>query len=272
MRTLSLLAQKGGAGKTTLAVHLALMAEAHNERVALIDTDPQGSAAGWWRARKLPTPFLAQCHPKHLAKAIAAAAKRGCTVCIVDTPPHAGQISYLIAEQVDFNLIPCRPSLFDLRAIGKTVDMIAHLNAPAGIVINAAPPNRGDNEMPATVQARKVLARYNLPIAPIAIPERPAYAHPMQDGRAYIEHFPTGKPAKDIEQLWTWVRQQLGEATAPGATRPLRKAAPKPMQKPAAPSVPPGGAKAIVNPGAPTRVRQTAAAAAAASAARNAAR
>lgn len=267
MRTLSLLAQKGGAGKTTLAVHLALMAEAHKERVALIDTDPQRSAAGWWRARKLPTPFLAQCHPKHLAKAIEAAAKRGCTVCIVDTPPHAGQISYLIAEQVDFNLIPCRPSPFDLRAIGKTVDMIAHLNAPAGIVINAAPPNRGENEMPATLQARKVLARYNLPLAPIAIPERPAYSHPMQDGRAYIEHFPTGKPAKDIDQLWAWVRQQLGEGKAPGAARP---AAARPMQKPATPAVPPVAAKPVVNSGAPARVRQTAAAAAIAP--RNAAR
>ncbi len=56
MRTFSLLAQKGGAGKTTLAVHLAVLAESLGERVALIDTDPQRSAADWWRARKLPQP------------------------------------------------------------------------------------------------------------------------------------------------------------------------------------------------------------------------
>jgi chromosome partitioning protein len=133
--------------------------ESLGERVALIDTDPQRSAADWWRARKLPRPAMAECAPEHLAKAIAGAGQRGITLCIVDTPPHAGQFAYLVAEAVDFNLIPCRPAPFDLRAIGKTVDIIAQLNPPAGIVINAAPPNRGDQEVLTTVEARKVLAR-----------------------------------------------------------------------------------------------------------------
>src|SRR5262245_18838437 len=115
MRTLSLLAQKGGAGKTTLAVHLALLAESLGHRVAIIDTDPQKSAADWWRARKVPRPAMAECEPKNLAKALDSAAKRGFTFAIVDTPPHAGQIAYLVAETVDFNLIPCRPAPFDLR-------------------------------------------------------------------------------------------------------------------------------------------------------------
>lgn len=251
MRTFSLLAQKGGAGKTTLAVHLAVLAESLGERVALIDTDPQRSAADWWRARKLPQPAMAECAPENLAKALEGAKRRGITLCIVDTPPHAGQFAYLVAEAVDFNLIPCRPAPFDLRAIGKTVDIIAQLNAPAGIVINAAPANRGDIEVPTTVEARKTLARYNLPVSPVAIIDRPVYQHPMEDGRTYIEHFPTGKPATDIAALWTWVQQQMGvapqvrqqqssaaskqqrppQAAAAGAKRPAA-AAPQPAQRP----------------------------------------
>ena len=59
-----------GSGKTTLAVHLAVLAESLGHRVAIIDTDPQKSAADWWRARKISRPAMAECEPKNLAKAL----------------------------------------------------------------------------------------------------------------------------------------------------------------------------------------------------------
>ena len=61
MKVLALLSQKGGAGKTTLAVHLAVHAHLSGERVALIDIDPQRSAGDWWRAREDKMPALAKC-------------------------------------------------------------------------------------------------------------------------------------------------------------------------------------------------------------------
>ena len=210
MRSFSLLSQKGGAGKTTLAAHLAVHAAIRGVKVALIDTDPQRSAADWWRARGAKTPALATCLPKDLAKALKAAQARGFNLAIVDTPPRADRLSYLIAEQVDFSLIPCRPSPHDLRAIGRTVDVLQQINAPSGIVINAAPPSRGTSEMPITRQARRVLSRYNLPIAPVAITDRPTLAHPMPNGKTYIEMFPDGRPAREFAALWRWVLQQMG--------------------------------------------------------------
>ena len=51
MRTVALLARKGGTGKTTLAVHLAVLAAETGRRVLLVDTDPQRSAGDWWRVR-----------------------------------------------------------------------------------------------------------------------------------------------------------------------------------------------------------------------------
>ena len=85
MRSLSLLAQKGGAGKTTLAVHLAIYTAMRGERVALIDTDPQRSTADWWRARRQSSPAMAVCAPNKLSTALEAAAKRGFTLAVVDT-------------------------------------------------------------------------------------------------------------------------------------------------------------------------------------------
>ncbi len=240
MRSFSLLSQKGGAGKTTLAAHLAVYAAMRGVKVALIDTDPQRSAADWWRARGLKTPALATCHPKNLAAALKAAEGRGFNLVIIDTPPRADRAAYVIAEQVDFNLVPCRPSPHDLRAIGRTVDVLQQINAPAGIVINAAPASRGDNEMPVVKQARRVLARYNLPIAPIAITDRPTLSHPMPNGRTYIEMFPDGRPAQEIAALWRWVLEQMG--------------VPKPQPKPKAAV----GAKSPAGPPANPPARQQA--------------
>ncbi|MDA1133194.1 MAG: ParA family protein, partial [Proteobacteria bacterium] len=227
MYYLSLLAQKGGAGKTTLAVHLAVMAAMRGENVVVIDTDPQFSAAQWWRARKLKRPAMAQCHPKNLSAALAQAEKRGFTLAVIDTAPRADRAAIQTAELVDFNLIPCRPGPMDLRAIGKTVDLVENLGAPAGIVINAAPPPRGNTEVPFTRQARRALSRYNLPLAPFAITQRPTLQHPMPDGRTYIEQYPEGRPAREIAALLRWVKSYLGDeepspAPAPRAAQPRR--------------------------------------------------
>ena len=113
----------------------------------------------------------------------------------------------------------------DLRAIGKTIDIIDHLNAPAGIVINAAPQMRGDREVPVMRKARQVLSRYNLPVAPFAITERSALQYPMPDGRAYIEQYPDGRPAREIARLWRWARGHMSrdeeaEVTAAAAAGP----------------------------------------------------
>ena len=60
MKVLGLLSRKGGSGKTTIAIHLAVMAQASGRRVLLIDLDPQGSAAAWWQARSEATPQMEQ--------------------------------------------------------------------------------------------------------------------------------------------------------------------------------------------------------------------
>ena len=128
---------------------------------------------------------------------------------IVDTPPRADRAAYLVAEAVDFSLIPCRPGPMDLRALNRTVDIIDLLNAPAGIVLNAVPPPRGDQEVSITRRARESISRFNLPVAPTAITQRDTLAHPMPDGRAYIELYPDGKPSQEIGRLWRWVAAQL---------------------------------------------------------------
>src|SRR4051812_7402364 len=88
IRVIVLASQKGGAGKTTLAAHLAIAAEAAGAGPAvLIDTDPQGSLSAWWNVRQANTPALASATIAELPEKLAAISQAGYTLAVVDTPP-----------------------------------------------------------------------------------------------------------------------------------------------------------------------------------------
>jgi chromosome partitioning protein len=88
MHVIVLASQKGGAGKTTLAAHLAVAAEAAGDGPAvLIDTDPQGSLSAWWNVREANSPALAPTTIAELPAKLAALAEAGFAVAFVDTPP-----------------------------------------------------------------------------------------------------------------------------------------------------------------------------------------
>ena len=88
MHVIVLASQKGGAGKTTLAAHLAVAAEATGDGPAvLIDADPQGSLSAWWNVREAQIPALAPATIAELPIKLVALAEAGYAVAVVDTPP-----------------------------------------------------------------------------------------------------------------------------------------------------------------------------------------
>jgi chromosome partitioning protein len=89
MKVIAFLSQKGGSGKTTLVVHTAVAAQEYGERVAVVDTDIQKSAATWKEARAGDTPALVTVAPSELSDVIKAARHDAMTLCIIDTAPHA---------------------------------------------------------------------------------------------------------------------------------------------------------------------------------------
>jgi chromosome partitioning protein len=210
MRTLALLSQKGGSGKSTIAVHLAVIAQAGGLRTVLVDLDPQRSAAGWWETRAAPTPELVETTPDELRGVLEAARRDGVGLCVVDTRPSAGADTAAAAALADLVLIPTRPAIFDLRAIGATVDIVAKAKGAAFIVLNTVPAPRGAELASVTADARRVLmAEYSIPVAPVAIGQRVAMAHALIDGRAVNEFDPHGKAAREMTQLWKVVEVAL---------------------------------------------------------------
>ena len=209
MKTLALLSQKGGSGKSTLAVHLAVIAQAAGRRTVIVDLDPQRSAAGWWETRTAETPEMVETSPGELRAVLDAARADGVALCVIDTRPSAGADAAAAAGLADLVLIPTRPAIFDLKAIGATVDIVASAKIPAFIVLNGTPASRGFGEASTTADARRALADYGVPVAPVSIGLRAALAHALVDGRAVNEFDPAGKAAVEMTNLWQLTEKHL---------------------------------------------------------------
>jgi chromosome partitioning protein len=132
MKILAIIAQKGGSGKTTLSVHMAVCAARQNLHTALIDLDPQGSAHDWNESRAEGDKLDAiKANPGQLAALLKQARAAGADLVIVDTSPHSDSAAAIAAQLADLVLIPCRPARFDLKAIGSTAQIASLAKTPA---------------------------------------------------------------------------------------------------------------------------------------------
>jgi cellulose biosynthesis protein BcsQ len=115
MQTISLIAQKGGTGKTTLALSLAVAAEAAGRTTLIVDLDPQASACKWGDRRTAETPAVIDAQSARLPNALEKAAQAGVDLAIIDTPARIEQAATEAARISDLVIIPCKPSIYDLR-------------------------------------------------------------------------------------------------------------------------------------------------------------
>ncbi len=204
MKKIAFLAQKGGSGKTTLAVHTAVAATEAGESVVVIDTDPQKSATVWGDARSQEAPIVATAAASELGRVLEAADQERMTLAIVDTAPHAAPDATRIVRAVDLVAIPVRPTAFDIAAAGSAVDIVKAAGVRAVFVLSACP-----FRSPEIAETRTVLAEYGLPIAPGEIIDRRAFARAVATGRAVTEFESDGKAATEIRALWAWLKEQM---------------------------------------------------------------
>ncbi|HSS13025.1 MAG TPA: ParA family protein [Rhizomicrobium sp.] len=204
MYTIVAASQKGGSGKTTLSGHLAVeAARAGAGEIALIDTDPQGSLAHWWNARRAPTPHFVKAGLPDLEKALAGLEQAGIKIAVVDTPPAITQSISRVVAYADLVLVPTRPSPHDLRAVGATVDIAERHGKPLIFVVNAATARAR-----ITGESAVALSQHGT-VAPVTIHHRVDFAASMIDGRTVGEVVPSSQSAKEITELWLYIQGRL---------------------------------------------------------------
>ena len=205
MKTIAILSRKGGTGKTTLAIHLAVASEKAGHTAALIDLDPQASAAEWRDTRNDDTPAVISSHSSRLQPTLKLAEENGATLAILDTAPHTETSALDAANAAEFAIIPCKPSLIDLKAVKSTINVIQIAKVPACIVLNIVPA-RGD----LADEARKAIEHYGVPCAPYEIGSRIAFVHSYISGLTVQEYEPRGKASQEIKALYKYIAKELG--------------------------------------------------------------
>lgn len=203
--TVAIVSQKGGSGKTTLAVNLATRAAAAKHESCVIDTDPQATAAAWsdWRGDFLPVVVTAP--PARLGRTIESAKKNGVDFVVVDTPPHADAAAREAIKAADIVLIPTRPRAFDLAALEPIADLVNYAKTPAFVVLNAVP--SGATKL--AEDARKTARGMGLEICPVELGERADFHRSSAKGETASELAPDGKAAGEIDELWKWLNKSL---------------------------------------------------------------
>jgi chromosome partitioning protein len=210
MHTVAILSQKGGTGKTTLTLHLAVAADREGQSVAVIDLDPQASSAGWKDSRAGDSPYVIALPHSRLPQALQAAKDGEATLTLIDTAPQSEGASLAAAKAADVILIPCRAGILDLRAIGTTAELAKLAGKPAYVVLNAMPARATQ----LLADAREAVSIHGLVVAPVAIQQRAAYAHALTAGKTAQEYEPEGKAAEETARLYAWLRSVLPASAA----------------------------------------------------------
>lgn len=214
MKTLAIIAQKGGSGKTTIAVHMAICAIRHKLKTAIIDLDPQQSAYKWNQSRPEDRRLDATIGEAGQAPGLLKQAKEGgIDLVIIDTAPHSDSTAAIVAQIADFVLIPCRPARFDLDALPSTAQIAKLARTPFAVVINGAPRGKLAEE------ARGVLKEQGIMVMDTVLYQRAAYSHAVIDGRSVHEYEPRGKAAAEIDTLYNHITKLYGNTKYGGKTK-----------------------------------------------------
>ncbi|MBB3345966.1 ParA family partition ATPase [Sphingomonas sp. BK069] len=212
MRTISIISQKGGAGKTTLAIHLAVAAMQSGLATLILDTDPQATASQWYQWRGGGEPDVIDCAAHALlARKVQQASELGAELVVIDTPPHADIMAREACRVADLVLIPCRPQAFDLAAIEATADLVRAADKPAFVLFMGGPPRAPAiyREARELIEGTDRLETRKVAVAPVMLTQRAAYHHSSGEGRTASEFEPTSKAAEEVATLWTWTRAQV---------------------------------------------------------------
>jgi chromosome partitioning protein len=212
MPTIAVISQKGGAGKTTLALHLAAAAEEDGRTALVIDLDPQATASQWATWREDAPPVVIDSAPPRLASKIAQASEQGAGFFVIDTPPHADSAASVAVAAADLVLIPCRPSAFDITAIQTTASLVRMRGKSAFVIFTAGTPNA-----PRMYEdAGAVVRGYGLEVCPHLLPDRAAFRHAAAEGKTVMELAPAGKAALEVRALYKWACEHVGAQTSKG--------------------------------------------------------
>lgn len=197
---------KGGVGASTLARELALAAMIEDSySVALADLDHQGATTHWWNRRRergdVPSPEIID-RDIHSLSLDMASIRSACNLVLVDCPPTVHVLMKTLANAADLALIPTRPNMSDLDAIGPVLDMLHGTKAHTGFAITQI----GSRRSLEAQEAEELLSEYGPVLGHTT--SRIGYARPSAGGLTGYEK--DIKVRAEVSALWKSIKARVG--------------------------------------------------------------
>jgi chromosome partitioning protein len=198
---IGILNQKGGAGKTTIALHLAHALALQNYQVMLVDADPQGSSRDWATARESDAPFSVIALDRPIIHKEISKLSQGYDYVIIDGAPRVSDLTRSAILASDIVLIPIQPSPLDIWAAHSVVELIQSAeiykpNLKARFIINRKIVNTA-----IASEAVEVLKNYPYPVLDAKISQRIAFAESLNIGSTVLETAPKSIAALEINTV-----------------------------------------------------------------------
>jgi chromosome partitioning protein len=206
MFTISIIGQKGGTGKTTTVLGLAVAAAQAGHDVAVIDLDPQATAANWKDRRAEENPPVVSAQASRLKPTLQAAKESGVEFVFIDTAGRSDDSALNAARAADLVLIPSRPNIVEVETLPQVNDLLRLAKNPAAFVLlNGIHPTAGRASIGDVHEGIRDL--YGLTVCPVHLCQRAAYAEAMTTGKTPQEVDPDGKAGDELKRLFEFISE-----------------------------------------------------------------
>ncbi|MGA8909896.1 MAG: AAA family ATPase [Acidobacteriaceae bacterium] len=208
MKIIAIVSSKGGVGKTTIAQCLAVEALRQGLAAAILDSDPQRSAADWGDQRGeagLDAPAVIALGSQRLLAVVEDLRKRGAGMVVIDTPPHSAPAINAALDVSSASIMVTRPNPMDLRALEATWAIVSRMKKPSAAVFTQAPPG---SRARALGLAQGRLEELKMPYCPTPITYTLSFPYAQAEALAVQEREPTGKARAEFAEVWGWLKRQ----------------------------------------------------------------
>ncbi len=239
MHTVVLATQKGGSGKSTLSIGLALAAMHAGYRVRLIETDPQGTLSNWRKRRGNPEPLVETIFSiQEIEPRLKQLELSGVSLTIIDTAGGVSAVRTAAIRHANLCLIPVRPSTADVEATISTLSLVRSWKKRFAFILNQTPPRGQRIDDAAESLADDASSDLADVLARPFVVMRNDHQDALSAGLSVSEFAPNGKSAEEIRSLWQWIQEKLVSGTfsaeQPATTPSLAVALPSLSTEPAA--------------------------------------